>query len=262
MRWRRLSNLTLSVKVQPLRKNNKNKRKNSKPIDLTKDLGGNIQSTGDVYRNRLKPRSENQKEYIRTIAESTITFCQGLAGSGKTHIAIGMALEYLLDEKVKKIVITRPVIEAGEKIGYLPGTAEEKLHPYLLPILDEVNYFINTAQYTSLKMNNKIEIVPLGLMRGRNFHNCFIVADECQNASYEQLKMLLTRVGRDSKLVLTGDVGQSDLMRHLQGGFTEMIYALEGLEGIGLAKLESSDIVRNPIIAGILARLDNYERKP
>jgi phosphate starvation-inducible PhoH-like protein len=99
-------------------------------------------------------------------------------------------------------------------------------------------------------------------MRGRNFHNCFIVADECQNASYEQLKMLLTRVGQNSKLVLTGDIGQSDLTRHLQGGFIDMIYALEGLAGIGSSKLESSDIVRNPIIASILARLENHESKP
>ena len=234
-----------------MRKNNKKK----KSVDLT----NNIEQSGPVYRNRLKPRSDNQKEYIRTVAENTITFCQGLAGSGKTHIAIGMALEYLLDQKVNRIVITRPVIEAGEKIGYLPGTAEEKLHPYLLPIIDEINHFISLGQYASLKLNNKIEVVPLGLMRGRNFHNCFIVADECQNASYEQLKMLLTRVGRDSKLVLTGDIGQSDLSRHLQGGFITMINALNDIEGIGNCQLESSDIVRNPIIGKILTRLDSLE---
>ena len=240
-----------------MRKNSKNAKKKSKVIDATQDLV----TIPQLYRNRLKPRSDNQKEYIRTVAENTITFCQGLAGSGKTHIAIGMALEYLLDNKVNRIIITRPVIEAGEKIGYLPGTAEEKLHPYLLPIIDEINYFISQAQYASLKLNNKIEVVPLGLMRGRNFHNCFIVADECQNASYEQLKMLLTRVGTQSKLVLTGDIGQSDLSRHLQGGFIDLIYALEGLEGIGTSKLESSDIVRNPIIAKILGRLDFYENE-
>ncbi len=234
-----------------MRKNNKKK----KVVDLTND----IEQSGSIYRNRLKPRSDNQKEYIRTIAENTITFCQGLAGSGKTHIAIGMALEYLLDSKVNRIVITRPVIGAGEKIGYLPGTAEEKLHPYLLPIIDEINHFISIAQYASLKLNNKIEVVPLGLMRGRNFHNCFIVADECQNASYEQLKMLLTRVGNESKLILTGDIGQSDLHRHLQGGFIHMINALEGLEGIGSVRLQSSDIIRNPIIAKILSRLDTFE---
>ena len=238
-----------------MRKNSKGSKKKSRLIDATQEVAAIPQ----IYRNRLKPRSDNQKEYIRTIAENTITFCQGLAGSGKTHIAIGMALEYLLDNKVNRIIITRPVLEAGEKIGYLPGTAEEKLHPYLLPIIDEINYFISQAQYASLKLNNKIEVVPLGLMRGRNFHNCFIVADECQNASYEQLKMLLTRVGTQSKLVLTGDIGQSDLSRHLQGGFIDLINALDGVESIGNSKLESSDIVRNPIIAKILSRLDSYE---
>ena len=240
-----------------MRKNNKNSKKKTKVIDAT----NNLQPTGAIYRNRLKPRTENQKEYIRAVAENTITFCQGLAGSGKTHIAIGMALEYLLDDKVKKIIITRPVLEAGEKIGYLPGSAEEKLHPYLLPILDEINHFITPSHYASLKTGNKVEIVPLGLMRGRNFHNAFIVADECQNASYDQLKMLITRTGQSSKMVLTGDIAQSDLSRHLQGGFQSMIEALENLKGIGYSKLESCDIVRNPIISDILMRLDNYERK-
>lgn len=239
-----------------MRKNNKNAKK-KKPIDLTNvDLGNKI---GEAYRNRLKPRSEHQKDYIRTIAENAITFCQGAAGSGKTHCAVGLALEYLLDEKVKKIIITRPVVEAGEKIGYLPGKYEEKLFPYLLPIEDEINHFINPAQNASLKLNNKIEIVPLGFMRGRNFHNCFIVADECQNASYEQLKMLLTRIGNNSKMVLTGDVSQSDLSRHLQGGFNIMMKALSGVEGIGVSILDSSDIVRHPIIGKIISRLDNYE---
>ena len=242
-----------------MRKNNKNSKKKSKVIDLTNPLEPNPNCS--VYRNRLKPRSENQKEYIRTVAENTITFCQGLAGSGKTHIAIGMGIEYLLDEKVKKIIITRPIIEAGERIGYLPGSAEEKLHPYLLPVLDEINHFISPGLYNTLKLNNKIEVVPLGLMRGRNFHHAFIVADECQNASYEQLKMLLTRTGNDSKMVLTGDVGQSDLNRHLQGGFANMIEALKDIEGIGYSKLEACDIVRNPIIAKILSRLDGYEQQ-
>lgn len=239
-----------------MRKNNKNSRKKNKIIDATNDINPSPQT----YRNKLRPRTENQKEYIRTAAENSITFCQGLAGSGKTHIAIGMALEYLLEEKVKKIIITRPVLEAGEKIGYLPGTAEEKLHPYLLPILDEINHFISPALYASLKLHNKIEVVPLGLMRGRNFHDSFIVADECQNASYDQLKMLLTRLGRDSKMILTGDIGQSDLAKHLRGGFLQMIEYLNGIDGIGFSVLESVDIVRNPIIAAIISRLESYER--
>ena len=239
-----------------MRKNNKDKKK-SKLIDATNSL----EPLGHGYRNRLRPRTDNQKEYIRTIAENTITFCQGVAGSGKTHIAIGMALEYLLEDKVKKIIITRPVVESGEKIGYLPGTAEEKLHPYLLPVLDEICYFVPMSHYASLKLNNKIEIVPLGLMRGRNFHNSFIVADECQNASYDQLKMLLTRIGTDSRMVLTGDISQSDLHRSMRGGFLDLIQGLYGLDSIGVAELLNSDIIRNPIIGKILSRLEQIENE-
>lgn len=231
-------------------------KKKTKVIDATNEI-----RMPDAYRNRLKPRTDNQKEYIRTVAENVITFCQGVAGSGKSHIAVGLALEYLLDEKVKKIIITRPVVESGEKIGYLPGSAEEKLHPYLLPLLDEINYFIPASHYANLKINNRIEIVPLGLMRGRNFHNCFIVADECQNASYDQLKMLLTRIGMNSKMVVTGDTSQSDLHRHMQGGFYNMINVLDGVEGIGVTKLNASDIVRNPIIGKIIQRLDSFENE-
>lgn len=238
-----------------MRKNHKNKTKKS--IDLTNSI--KPQSAAPVFKNRLIPRTINQKNYIRTVAENTITFCQGIAGSGKTHIAIGMALEYLLDGKVEKIIITRPIIEAGERLGYLPGTAEEKIHPYLLPLLDEVEYFMDVKFYSQLKYSRSIEIVPLGLMRGRNFHNAFIVADECQNASYEQLKMLLTRIGKESKMVLTGDVAQSDLPKYQIGGFANMMKILDGVEGIGMSHLQPIDIVRNPIIARVIARLDNYE---
>lgn len=239
-----------------MRKKTKNNQKKSKVIDLTNDL----EPISVGYRNKLKARTQNQQSYIDTVSNNTITFCQGVAGSGKTHIAIGIALEYLLDNRVKKIIITRPVVESGEKIGYLPGTAEEKLHPYLLPILDEINYFIPMSQYAALKLNNKVEIVPLGLMRGRSFHNSFIVADECQNATYDQLKMLLTRIGMDSKMVLTGDIGQSDLSYNHRGGFPTMIKSLNNIHGIGLSNLNNSDIIRNPIIGSILEALDNHER--
>ena len=242
-----------------MKKNNKRGGSRPKKVsEIQKDV--NEQETVWSTRKSLKPRTPNQREYIRTIAENSITFCQGLAGTGKTHIAIGKALEDLLDEKVSKIIITRPVIEAGERLGYLPGTAEEKLHPYLLPIIDEILHFIQPSMYNSLKLNNRIEVVPLGLMRGRNFHDAFIVADECQNASYDQLKMLLTRIGHNSKMILTGDIGQSDLNRHMQGGFLTMIQNLANIEGVGICELQSSDIVRNPIIVNILGRLESYER--
>lgn len=196
------------------------------------------------------------------MVENDVVFCQGLAGSGKTHIAVGMALEWLIEDKVDKIVITRPVVEAGERLGFLPGTAEEKLHPYLLPILDEINHFITMSDYVKLKNENKIEIVPLALMRGRNFHDSFIIADECQNASYDQLKMLITRIGNQSKMVLTGDSGQSDLPRHIRGGFVDLIENLDDIDGVGIAFLESCDIVRNPIIGKILSKLEKYENQP
>lgn len=213
------------------------------------------------FKNRLKPRTINQKNYIRTVAENTITFCQGVPGSGKTHIAIGMALEYLIEDKVDKIVITRPVVEAGERLGFLPGSAEDKLHPYLLPLFDEINYFLEMQHYAKLKVGKRIEVVPLGLMRGRSFHNSFIVADECQNASYDQLKMLLTRIGMDSKMVLTGDVAQSDLEYNRQGGFLRLMQVLSGVDGLGIAELESTDIVRNEIISRVIFRLDEYENR-
>ena len=230
------------------------KNKKKKVLDATNPL-----TLHPAYKNRLKPRTPNQHDFIRTIAENTITFCQGVAGSGKTHIAIGMALEYLLEDKVEKIIITRPVVESGERLGFLPGTAEEKLHPYLLPILDEISYFIPMSQYGTLKNQHKIEVVPLGLMRGRNFHNAFVVADECQNASYDQLKMLLTRIGNDSKMILTGDVSQSDLHKHMRGGFIRLIKGLSGIPGVGISELLNADIIRNPIIGKILLRLEQVE---
>lgn len=243
-----------------MRKKRQSKVQKPKFIDITKDI---IPEIHDVqFRNRLKPRTENQKLFIRSMVENDVVFCQGLAGSGKTHIAVGMALEWLIEDKVDKIVITRPVVEAGERLGFLPGTAEEKLHPYLLPILDEINHFITMSDYVKLKNENKIEIVPLALMRGRNFHDSFIIADECQNASYDQLKMLITRIGNQSKMVLTGDSGQSDLPRHIRGGFVDLIENLDDIDGVGIAFLESCDIVRNPIIGKILSKLEKYENQP
>ena len=214
-----------------------------------------------VYRNRLKPKTIHQNDYIHSMAENTITFCHGPAGSGKTHIAVGLALEYLLENKVEKIVITRPVVEAGEKLGFLPGKAEDKLSPYLLPLFDELNHFISPFDLSYLKNEKKIVVVPLALMRGRSFHNSFIVADECQNASYEQLKMLLTRIGHNSKMVLTGDVTQSDLQSHRQGGFNHLIDILHDINQVSMVHLDGADILRNPIISSIIPRIESVEQE-
>lgn len=241
-----------------MRKNNKASKKKTKVIDLTNDQ---LEPRGIASRNRLKARSENQQKVIDTIANNSVNFISGPAGSGKTLLAVGSAIEALLDDKVNRIILTRPILEAGEKMGFIPGSAEEKIHPYLLPILDEISHFIPMSEYSKLKEHKKIEIVPLGHMRGRNFHNCFIVADECQNASYDQLKMLLTRIGCNSKMVITGDIAQSDLPYHVRGGFKHMIDSLYGIEDIGVSLLDHTDIVRNPIIAKILDRLEMLEEK-
>lgn len=229
-------------------------RKSKKTNDLENTKQDSVGQ--NKQRNKLKPRTTNQNNYIQTINNNVITLCRGVAGSGKTHISVGVAIEYLLSNKVNKIVITRPIVESGERIGFLPGTAEEKIHPYLLPIIDEISHFIPISYYANLKLNNKIEVVPLALMRGRSFHNSFIIADECQNASYDQLKMLLTRIGFDSKMVITGDTKQSDLAKHAQGGFEEIISRLSSTENIGVCSLIGSDIVRNPIIAKIIDLLE------
>ena len=213
--------------------------------------------TSVFLKNKLSGRSPNQKKYIKSITSNSLTFCNGPAGSGKTHIAVGCAVQSLIASQVEKIIITRPVVEAGEKIGFLPGSADQKLHPYLLPVFDELNYFVSYEQIKIWKNQGKLVIAPIGLMRGRNFHNAFIVADECQNLSMEQLKMLLTRMGMESKLVVTGDSSQSDLPYRQRGAFTQCLEKLVNTNDLGIIHLKKEDIVRNPLIPIILEKLSN-----
>jgi len=209
------------------------------------------------HRKRVSARSPNQKEFLRQISQNDIVFCAGPAGSGKTHLSVGVAIEYFLKEKVERIVVTRPIVQAGERIGFLPGTAEQKLDPYLYPVFDEFRHFMSHEEIAYNKSNHHIEIVPLALMRGRNFHNAFIIGDEMQNATFNQMKMLVTRMGIDSKMVISGDPSQSDLDRRDQGAFEFCLERLEEVEGVGISYLEKGDIVRNPIIPRILDVLDD-----
>ena len=198
---------------------------------------------------QLSPKSDNQSNYIRAIAECDITFCYGPAGSGKTAIAVGLACEYLLSGKVKKIVITRPVVESGGGLGYLPGTMEEKIQPYLIPIMEEMKPYLPKAVLES----DAIELCPLEYMRGRNFHHSFMILDESQNATIEQIKMFITRTGWESKAVINGDLEQTDLGEST--GLQYCLDKLEGLEGVAICELTDDDIVRNDIISKILRRL-------
>ena len=211
-------------------------------------------------RRRVTARTPNQKKVLQSIKSSDITLCEGPAGSGKTHLSVGAAVEYFLRGDVEKIVVTRPIVQAGERIGFLPGTAEQKLDPYLQPVFDEFSYFLSQSEIAELKNSKKLEVVPLALMRGRNFHKAFIIGDEMQNATYDQMKMFITRMGMDSKLIISGDSKQSDLEYKHRGAFTFCLQQLVNIDRISICYLEGKDIVRNPIIPIVLERLDEAEK--
>lgn len=206
-------------------------------------------------RKELIAKSENQADYIRCMAESDVTFCSGPAGSGKTAVAVGLACQHFLDSRVQKIIITRPVVEAGRGLGFLPGTLTEKIQPYLVPVVEEMKLYLGTETYNSARSNNSIELCPLEYMRGRNFHDAFMILDEAQNATYEQIKMFITRIGLGSKAVINGDVDQTDLDYRSDGGLDVCMDRLHDVEGVSICELDSSDIVRNKIISKILCKL-------
>jgi phosphate starvation-inducible PhoH-like protein len=226
----------------------KKKNKDTSPNIPKKDTNGLLKV--------VSARSPNQKELIKSIIAKDITFCVGPPGSGKTNLSVGLASLFLCKNKINKIIITRPIVEAGEKMGFLPGTGEEKIGPYLLPIYDELHYYMNNEFIIDYKAKHKIEVVPLAHMRGRNFHESFIILDEAQNATYEQLKMIITRIGMNSKMVINGDLQQSDLPRHARGGLALMLEKLRTIEEIGIVEFQNSDIVRHPIIGKILDCLE------
>jgi len=206
----------------------------------------------------FKTRTKGQDKYVRTIIENEITFCYGVPGTGKTACAVGLAVQYLLDHKVEKIVITRPIVAASVKpLGALPGGVKEKIDPYLMPIYDELESYLGKSKVASLIRDGIIVVAPLELMRGSNFHDAFIILDEAQNCTFAQLKMFVTRIGMDSKMVINGDTEQCDLAKIDSGALSTFIDKLSKVNGVGVAELTSSDIQRNPIIGPILKALEN-----
>lgn len=203
-------------------------------------------------------KTERQKEYIRLIRTKRITFAIGEPGTGKSRCSCSIALEDLYNGKVEKIILTRPVLEAGESLGFLPGDLSEKINPYMLPIFNEFLESIEDRELKKLIDEKRIEIVPLAFMRGHTFKNCIVICDEFQNASYKQIKNLLTRLGENARLVINGDLAQSDLANHLQGGLKDVVDKLcdGSIEEIGLVIFDRDDIVRDPLIAKILDKLD------
>ncbi len=206
---------------------------------------------------RTKGKTKNQKKYIELIHKSTIVLCTGCSGTGKTAVATRIGCEYLLDGKVDTLIITRPMIETGNKgIGFLPGNLNDKIVPYLTPVITEIKDFLpDKNSYNDLYSQKKIQIIPLEMMRGYNLHKCYVVADEMQNATYEQIKMLMTRVGNNTKMVINGDVEQTDLYSNEKGGLFKCIDRLHGIDEIGIIELGVEDIVRNELIKIILTRL-------
>tara|TARA_Y100001949_G_scaffold171420_1_gene173870 strand:- start:452 stop:1114 length:663 start_codon:yes stop_codon:yes gene_type:complete len=207
------------------------------------------------HRKKLHPKTDNQADYIRYMVESDVTFCSGPAGSGKTAVAVGLGCGYFLEKKVTKIIITRPVVESGRGLGYLPGSLTDKIQPYLVPVVEEMKLYLGIETYHSGRATNEIEMCPLEYMRGRNFHNAFMILDEAQNATYEQIKMFLTRIGSGSKAIINGDIDQTDLDRTCDGGLSSCMDKLQEVEGVSICRLTSEDIVRNGIISKILAKL-------
>jgi len=196
-------------------------------------------------------RTHRQKEYIKSIIENDITFCFGPAGTGKTHVAAGMSVQMLRQKQIERIIVCRPVVSVGKDIGFLPGTLEEKVGPYLVPLFDEFSYYLERAKIKQLTADKIIEMVPLSMMRGRTFNDSFIILDEAQNATFQEIRMLLTRIGKDSIMVLSGDLGQSDLPPSAQGSLASIGHKLQHLDGVGVIHLTDEDVVRHHLIAQI-----------
>lgn len=210
----------------------------------------------ETFNKRLYPKTKGQEFLLETLCGNQITICIGPAGSGKTCMAVGYAIQHLMANQCEKIILCRPIIAGGgEDMGHLPGTAEEKIHPYLIPLLEELKKFASHSEITTLRNSKQIEIVPMSHMRGRNFHNAVVIIDESQNATLDQLKMVLTRHGQNSKTILIGDIEQSDLKNWQKGGLYLCYNKLKDEPDIGTVELTEADIVRNELVGRILRRL-------
>ncbi len=208
-------------------------------------------------RRSVVPKSRAQREYVRRIRDSDLTFGIGPAGTGKTYLAMAMAASALTQRLVKRVVLTRPAVEAGERLGFLPGDLAEKISPYLRPLYDALNDMLEFDKVEQLRERGQIEVAPLAFMRGRTLNNAFVILDEAQNATSEQMRMFLTRLGFGSKAVVTGDVTQTDLPPGARPGLKEAEELLSGIDGISCCRFTDADVVRHPLVQKIVVA---YER--
>ncbi|MBV6633023.1 MAG: PhoH family protein [Alphaproteobacteria bacterium] len=219
-----------------------------------KGKGGEDRDRDQSYIRKVKPRSAGQAELMDAIKEHNLALALGPAGTGKTYLAIASAVEALENGEIDRIILSRPAIDAGENIGFLPGALEEKMHPYLRPLFDCLTDRLGNKRLRMLLQDGTIEIAPVGFMRGRTLNNAYVVIDEAQNCTYAQLKMLMTRLGWHSTMVITGDPEQSDLLEGMSG-LADIAKRLETLPDIAVVQLNESDIVRHPLVASMLSVL-------
>ena len=216
-----------------------------------------------TYRGRpVKCKTLGQKQYVDAIRDNTCTFAVGPAGTGKTYLAIAMAVVALKNKEIEKIILTRPAVEAGEKLGFLPGDLAQKVDPYLRPLYDALNEMVGVDAYQHLVERGAVEVAPLAYMRGRTLNDAFIILDEAQNTTSEQMKMFLTRMGMGSKMVITGDVTQIDLPLGKKSGLVEALEVLKNVNDIAIVKLSHRDVVRHELVQAIVRAYEKYAQKP
>ncbi len=210
----------------------------------------------------IRPKTLNQKRYVDAIDAHTLTFGVGPAGTGKTYLAVAKAVQALQSREVTRIILTRPAVEAGERLGFLPGTLSEKIDPYLRPLYDALHDMLDPATIPRLMTEGTIEVAPLAYMRGRTLNDAFVILDEAQNTSSEQMKMFLTRLGFGSKMVVTGDVTQVDLPASSTSGLRQVQGVLDGLDDVAFCRLSSRDVVRHTLVSHIVDAYGRHEESP
>jgi len=208
----------------------------------------------------VRAKTFRQRQYIEALRKRDLTFCIGPAGTGKTFLAVVVAIQALLTNQYEKLILTRPAVEAGEKLGFLPGDLQQKIDPYLRPLYDAINEFIDPEKLPSLMERGVIEVAPLAYMRGRTLNNAFVIVDEAQNTTPSQIKMVLTRLGFHSRMVITGDMTQTDLLPNQQSGLAVAINVLRHVEGIAFCEFSQKDVVRHPLVQRIVAAYEEYDK--
>jgi phosphate starvation-inducible PhoH-like protein len=214
-----------------------------------------------TMKKNIKPYTPVQGQYIQLLQQNELVFALGPAGTGKTYIAVAMAVSHFISGRCEKIILSRPAVEAGEKLGFLPGDLKEKIDPYLRPLYDALYDMIPPEKLERHIEMGEIEVAPLAFMRGRTFSNCFVILDEAQNTTPTQMKMFLTRMGENSRMVVTGDLSQTDLPKDVKSGLGDAVRKIEGIDGIECIRFSDSDVVRHPLAAKIIKAYDEWDKK-